>query len=262
MLEVGMANRQGFIVDLDGTLYRGKLRLPYAQEFIEAVKGSHSPLLFMTNNSTRTPEQVAEHLTILGIPAEPEEVFTAAQATALYLKDLDKGQKIYCIGEQGLIEALNQAGFELTDTDADYVVQGLDKSFTYTKLETALFLIHGGAAFIQTNPDLRLPVDGGFMPGAGSIGAAIQAATGHHPTVVGKPSSIIMSYACERIGLYGKDVWMVGDNLLTDIAAGKAASCRTALILTGVSSREEGESVELDFMGYQLDEFARAIGLM
>jgi len=252
--------KQGFIVDLDGTLYRGNERLPYAVEFVQSVRRSGSPLLFMTNNSTRTPEEVAEHLRELDIQAHHNEVFTSSQAAVRYLEEDGRGRKVFCIGEEGLVAALINAGYELADHEADYVLQGLDRKFHYDKLHTALRLISNGAAFIQTNPDVRLPVDGGFLPGAGSIGAAIATATDAAPVIIGKPSRIMMGFALERLGLPASSVWMVGDNMRTDMAAGYSAGCKTALLLTGVTNRENLKELEAevgfrcDFVGGDLSE--------
>ena len=256
-----MDYRQGFIIDLDGTLYRGSERLPYAREFVEAIRASGAPLLLMTNNTTRTPEDVVHHLNELGIPAMPQEVFTAAQAAARYLDERGGGRRVYCIGEHGLSAALTENGFALVEQDADYVVQGLDRSFDYGTLSRALALIGGGAEFVLTNPDKRLPVEGRFMPGAGSIGAAIAAAAGVDPVIVGKPSTVIMNYALDLIGLPPSSVWMVGDNVHTDMAAGKAAGCRTALVLTGYSTRADGEAAQADWIGSGLKELAEHVGL-
>lgn len=259
-----MERPQGFIVDLDGTLYRGKEALPFARGFLEAVKTSGAPFLLMTNNATRTPEEVAAHLNGIGIPAAPRDVFTAAQAAAAYLAEQGggRGRRVFCIGERGLIAALEQAGHTLCEEGADYVVQGLDRSFDYGKLTKAMSLIRGGAVFVQTNPDKRLPVEGGFIPGAGSIGAAVAVAAGVEPVIVGKPSPIIMKYALERIGLPPSRVWMVGDNVQTDIAAGQAAGCRTALVLTGVSSKAEGEAAQVELIADDLRTFAADTGLI
>src|SRR5690606_5726372 len=103
--------------------------------------------------------------------------------------------------------------------------------------------IRDGAAYVQTNPDLLLPTDGGFIPGAGSIGAAIQAASGAVPVVIGKPSTIIMNDAISLLGLPAERIWVVGDNVSTDIKAGVMAGCRTALPLTGLTTRDNLEEM-------------------
>jgi len=259
--------KQGFIIDLDGTLYRGSERLPRAEAFIGALRRAGAPYVLMTNNSTRTPEEVAAHLNRLGIPADAGDVLTSAQATVRYLDGLNEGRHVYCIGEKGLIAAIEQAGYVLTDREADFVVQGLDRSFDYAKLKRAMELIRAGARFVLTNPDVRLPAEDGFFPGAGSIAAAIETASGVAPVVIGKPSAIIMAFALERIGLPASDVWMVGDNMRTDMAAGRTASCRTALLLTGITDEaslpalSEETGIACDFVGRHLGEFMAHVGL-
>jgi 4-nitrophenyl phosphatase len=139
--------------------------------------------------------------------------------------------------------AMRDAGLVVTDERPDYVVQGLDRQFTYEKLKQAVRHILSGAESVLTNPDLLLPTENGLNPGAGSIAAAIEAASGRKPVLIGKPSKIIMDYAIERIGLPATDIWVVGDNLATDIAGGVAAGCKTALILTGVTTQDNKDEL-------------------
>ncbi len=263
-------NYKGFIIDLDGTLYRGGVRLPYAVEFVQMIRDHGFPLLFMTNNSTKRPEEVSRHLQAMGIQAYSHEVFTTSQASVRYLNERECGNHVYCIGESGLTSELIDAGYILCADDADhadYVVQGLDREFTYARLQTAVRLIRAGAQSILTNPDVRLPSDTAYLPGAGSIAAAIRTASDQEPTIIGKPSVIMMNYALERMRLTAGEVWMVGDNVRTDIASGSAAGCPTALILTGVSGINEYAHHQLeldiaaDFIFPTLQEFALHLGL-
>lgn len=227
----------GFIIDLDGTIYAGKDPIPYADEFIHSIKRHGWPYLYLTNNSSANPKQVASKLQdITGIETDESHVLTSAIAAARYIKEQNKGSRVFCIGEAGLREALDEAGLERTEHNPDYVVQGIDREFTYAKLEQAVRHIRAGASFIQTNPDHLLPSDGKLMPGAGSIAAAIKTASEAEAVVIGKPSRIIMQYAIERIGLPEHDIWVIGDNIRTDIGGGVAAGCRTALSLTGLAT--------------------------
>lgn len=230
----------GFLLDLDGTLYHGDRPIPHAADFIRTLQERGNPFLYVTNNSSRTPEQVAEHLKKTGIEAAPEEVLTSAQAAAMYLRDSGCGPgPVYCIGQEGLRLALQEAGFELTDdgdAEASAVVQGIDRSFTYEKLLVAVRYIRRGAQFVLTNPDHLLPWNGELTPGAGSIAASIERASECTPVIIGKPSPIIMKYAVEKLGLDAADIWAVGDNLATDIKGGRDAGCRTALVLTGLAN--------------------------
>ncbi|MFD0676471.1 MULTISPECIES: TIGR01457 family HAD-type hydrolase [unclassified Paenibacillus] len=232
----------GFLLDLDGTLYHGDKPIPYAAEFIGWLREQGYPYLYVTNNSSRTPEQVAEHLRKVDIDAEPSEVLTSSQAAALYIQEEQTGKRVYAVGENGLRQALHDAGFTvISDEDLetpDYVVQGIDRDFSYTKLATAVRHIRNGALSVLTNPDHLLPWNNELQPGAGSIGAAIERSSQTKPVVIGKPSPIIMKYAIAKLGLPLEQIWVVGDNLLTDIQGGLAAGCRTALVLSGLVSRD------------------------
>lgn len=236
----------GFIIDLDGTLYAGTRPIPEAPAFIDFLRERHYPLLFVTNNSSRTPEEVARHLQqVTGIAAQSGEVLTSALSAAAYVDSRFPGGKAYMIGENGLKQALLAAGIQLVEGAADrpdVVVQGIDRSFTYQKLATAATCLWQGAAFIATNPDVQLPDEHGLTPGSGSLTAAIEAAAQVKPVVIGKPSPIIMQHAITRLGLSASDIWVVGDNLRTDIGGGIAAGCLTAWVRSGIGSqRDAGE---------------------
>lgn len=235
----------GFIIDLDGTMYAGKNPIPHADEFIRTLRKNGWPYLFLTNNSSRAPERVAQHLTALtGIEASGGDVLTSATASARYIAERKQGKRVYCVGEEGLMQALTEMGLELTEEECpDYVVQGIDRAFTYRKLELAVRHIRSGAVFIQTNPDHLLPTERGPIPGAGSIAAAIKLASQTEPIIIGKPSRIITDYAIEQIGLPRGDIWMIGDNIRTDIGAGIAAGCKTALVLTGLATPDNCEAL-------------------
>ncbi|KRF18097.1 TIGR01457 family HAD-type hydrolase [Paenibacillus sp. Soil787] len=230
---------KGFLIDLDGTLYRGHEPIPHAAAFIHWLHQHQLKYLLVTNNSSRTPEQVAEHLQELGIEVPAAAVYTSSQAAAQYLTEQRGGNRVHMVGEAGLRIALEASGFALGDgTTPDYVVQGIDRSFSYEKLTEAVRHLTHGATYVLTNPDRMLPSDGGLMPGAGSLAASITAASGVEPVVIGKPSPIIMAYAIEQLGLPAADVWVIGDNVHTDIRGGMLAGCRTALVLTGVATAD------------------------
>ncbi|MBB6021479.1 4-nitrophenyl phosphatase [Paenibacillus sp. JGP012] len=229
---------KAYLIDLDGTLYHGRHRIDGADQLIRTLQEQGVPYLFVTNNSSRTPQGVADHLNGMGITADASQVCTSAVAAAEYVAAEAPGAKVACIGEIGLIQAIKDAGLVLTEDNPDYVIQGIDRDFSYLKLTKALRWINGGAQFIMTNPDLQLPADDGLTPGAGTIGAAIEAATGVQPVVIGKPSSIIMRSAIRRLNLKADETAVIGDNMRTDIAAGVAAGCETLLVLTGVTTRD------------------------
>lgn len=236
---------KGYLIDLDGTMYKGAEKIPAAPRFIQRLREAAVPFLFLTNNSTSTPEDVAVRLTDhFGIEAYKEEVYTSSLATADYLTTLGV-KSVYVIGEKGLREALKQAGFQEDEESPDAVVVGLDREVTYKDFETATLAIHNGAHFIGTNKDTNLPTERGLVPGAGSLVALLERATRQQPKFIGKPESIIMDEALQRIGLTKEEVLMVGDNYETDILAGLENGIDTLLVFTGFTSEEDLKAVQL-----------------
>lgn len=232
-----MAKYAAYFIDLDGTIYAGKESFPAAQAFMADLKASDSSYLFVTNNSTKTPEEVAAFLTEQHkIETTPEQVYTSAMATADYVAGQGY-QRVLVIGEHGLKTALTNNGLTVVDQGpTDAVVVGLDREINYEKLTQATLAIQAGATFIATNVDTNLPNERGLLPGAGTLVAAVKTATQQDPIIVGKPEKIIMEEALKRTGLQATDVVMVGDNYQTDILAGINAGMDTLLVYTGVST--------------------------
>lgn len=235
-----MKKYAGYMIDLDGTIYRGKEKIPAAKRFIERLQGHDIPFLFVTNNSTQAPIKVVENLANnFDIHVKEENVYTSALATADYIADLNKDKRsVYVIGEVGLKQAILDKGFRFEETNPDYVVVGLDYDVTYHKFELATLAIKRGAKFIGTNADTNLPNERGLVPGAGSVIALVECSTQQKATYIGKPETIIMEKALERLGLPKDEVVMVGDNYMTDIKAGINFGIDTMLVYTGVSTRE------------------------
>lgn len=247
---------KGYLIDLDGTMYRGKEPIAEAPRFIEQLREAKIPFLFLTNNSTKTPADVAANLRDnFGIEAADEEIITTSLATADYLSSLNKGKTVYAIGEKGLHEALAAKGFTGEEQNPDYVVIGLDQHVTYEKFKIATLAIHNGAEYIATNRDTNLPSEIGMLPGAGSLAAVLTTATRVQPTFIGKPESIIMEQALKKLGLTADEVLMVGDNYETDIIAGIRSDIDTLLVFTGFTSREEAEKLEIQ-PTYKIDTLA------
>ncbi|MFD0711665.1 HAD-IIA family hydrolase [Paenibacillus sp. GCM10027626] len=233
---MSMRKLGGLLIDLDGTLYHGNTMIDGADRLIRGLERLNLPYLFVTNNSSAAPEAVAERLKSMGIPAEPQHVCTSAQAAAAYICDRYQDGRVFVVGEHGLEHALLEAGLQVVQEKPNVVVQGIDRHLTYERLAAAVSHIRSGADYILTNPDVLLPSDKGFIPGAGSISAMLERASGAEPTVIGKPSAIMMNYALSRIGLPVEQVWVIGDNPATDIAAAHAVGCRSALVLTGLAT--------------------------
>ncbi|MFF2479466.1 TIGR01457 family HAD-type hydrolase [Paenibacillus sp. NPDC058071] len=233
----------GLLLDLDGTLYHGSRPIEQADLLIRRLKEWGLPYRYVTNNSTATPEEVAEKLRRMGIEADAGDVCTSAQAAAAYIAEQKPGAVVHIVGETGLRQAAKEAGL-IVDDEAeapDFVLQGIDRKLTYETLAAAVRRIRGGAAYVMTNPDLLLPTENGLTPGAGSIGAMLKAAGGKEPILIGKPSPILMDYALDKLAMAAEETWVVGDNLATDIAAGHASGCGTALVLTGLTTADNFE---------------------
>lgn len=231
---------QGYLIDLDGTIYRGKERIPAGERFVVRLQEKEIPYLFVTNNTTRTPEQIQTMLAEkFSIETPVEMIYTATLATIDFMEDLGKEKTVYVIGEEGLKSAIAAAGYVEDTENPAYVVVGLDWNVDYEKFAIATLAIEKGAVFIGTNPDLNIPTERGLLPGAGSLLALLEAATRVKPIIMGKPEAIIMNKALERLGTDCSKTVMVGDNYLTDIRAGIDNGFPTLLALTGFTKAEE-----------------------
>lgn len=236
---------KGYLIDLDGTIYKGSQPFAEGISFIHQLQEKNIPFLFVTNNATKTPEMVCEHLAKMGVSVDSQTVYTSALAALDYLLEHHNGQSGLIIGEPSLHELVYENGFQKKDDiQAEFVLQALDKQVTYDKLKTASLAIQNGAEYIVTNRDEQYPLEYGFIPGSGAITALLVAATRTEPIVIGKPSHHIMDGALKRLGLTKSDVIMVGDNYHTDILAGLNNGIDTLLTLTGVSTQEDIAALE------------------
>ena len=226
------------LFDLDGTVYRGTEPVPGAAGFISTLPGLGVKCLFVTNRGSRRPEVVADQLRGMGIPCAPEQVLTSSQALAGLLAP---GCRAYCIGEDGVTSVLSEHGVRIDPGDGpvDVVVVSADRFISHDKLTQASRHVAAGAALYATNGDRVINTEAGTVPEAGPLVAAVENATGVTATMIGKPERPIMDAALARLGVAAAECLIVGDNLETDIAAGHKAGVRTALILTGVSTRAD-----------------------
>ncbi|WP_462411116.1 TIGR01457 family HAD-type hydrolase [Neobacillus sp. Marseille-QA0830] len=233
-----MKSYKGYLIDLDGTMYRGTERIEAASDFVKKLKNKGIPYLFVTNNSSRTPAQVAEKLRGFDIPAEEKLVFTTSQATANYIYQENPEGTVYVIGEEGLHTAIKEKGFQMAGETADYVVIGIDRDITYEKLATACLAVRNGAGFISTNGDIAIPTERGLLPGNGALTSVVTVSTQIKPVFIGKPEAIIMEQALKVLGSAKEETLMVGDNYDTDITAGIKAGMDTLIVHTGVTTKE------------------------
>lgn len=248
---------EGYLIDLDGTMYRGKERIIEACHFVQALHEKQIPYLFVTNNSSMTPEQVAGKLRQFEIPAESDQVFTTSQATASYIYDQKSDATVYVIGEEGLKYAINEKGFAINNNEPDFVVMGIDRNISYEKLAIACIAVRNGAAFISTNGDLAIPTERGLLPGNGALTTVVAVSTGVNPIFIGKPEKIIMEQALKALGTSPDKTLMIGDNYHTDILAGINAGLDTLLVHTGVTTKEHlrKETIQPTFVINSLEEW-------
>lgn len=242
------------IFDLDGVVYRGHQPVPGAVQLVAALRVQGTLVRFATNNSMATRATYVTRLTEMGIATELAEIVTSTSATIDHLRrHLPEVQSILAVGAPGMLEELRAAGFEATAVgDAvgtaydggplpvayDAVVAGLDLAFDYRRLAVASSALRAGSRFIATNADRRYPTPTGFLPGAGSIIAALRATSGLEPLVIGKPEPGIFQAILERSGVASGDALAVGDNPDADMVAAHRAGIRSILVLTGVADAD------------------------
>ncbi len=227
-----------YLMDMDGVLVRGAQLIPGADTFISKLRAANKPFLILTNNSLYTPRDLQARLALSGLQVSVDELFTSALATAQFLHNQNPGGSAYVIGEAGLTTALHDVGYILTDTAPDYVVLGETLSYSFVRLTQAVRLIHAGARFIATNPDVTGPTDTGIVPATGAVAALVYEATGVRPYYVGKPNPLMMRSALRKLGGHSETSMMIGDRMDTDIIAGTEAGMATTLVLTGVTTRD------------------------
>lgn len=220
-------------------MYKGTDHIAGAAEFVATLYEKGIPYLFLTNNSTSTPQDVADKLMDLDIHATAHDIFTSSMATAKYIKHKNPQARCMVIGEKGLYKAIEQEGLTITNDRSDYVVIGLDREITYEKLAQACLAIRNGAEFISTNGDIAVPTERGFLPGNGALTSVLTVSTNRHPIFIGKPESIIMEGALSVLNVSKENALMVGDNYQTDILAGIHANVDTLMVFTGITPYED-----------------------
>lgn len=230
------------LVDLDGTVHRSGEPLPGAREGLAALRAAGVDIVFLTNDPTRTPAAYAERLVDAGVEADPTRVLTPMAVTVAYLEATHPDAAVLPVAGDAVVDQLRASSVELVDypAAADVVVAGFDPGFDYAALTRGLRAVRAGAALVGTDPDRWVPTAEGPIPGSGAIVGAVAAAAECEPeAVLGKPSRRTAEHAMERVGVPAERCLLVGDRLDTDVAMGARAGMRTALVLTGVATRED-----------------------
>ena len=230
-----------WLTDMDGVLVHENHALPGAAELLQQWEDAGTPYLVLTNNSIFTARDLSARLRASGLHVPEDRIWTSALATADFLKQQLPGGTAFVIGEAGILTALHEAGFVMTETAPDFVVVGETRNYSFEAITKAIRLIGNGARFIVTNPDATGPSADGPLPATGAIAALITKATGKEPYVVGKPNPMMFRSALNKIGAHSENTAMIGDRMDTDIVAGIEAGLHTVLVLTGISDQAEIE---------------------
>ena len=244
------------LVDLDGVVYRGDQAVPGVAAVLADRAAKGDDVVYVTNNSMHYRADYVTRLTDLGAPVAADRIVSAPRATALYLAEHHpEVRRVLAVGASGLDRELRDAGFEVVNAgfaaermgkegidgvaaagNPQAVVAGVDPQLTYLRIAAAADCIRAGARFIATNRDPVYPIELGLRPGAGSVVAAIEVASGVTPTTVGKPEPLLLEEAARTVGRDARDAIMIGDGIVTDLAAANAVGARTILMLTGVTT--------------------------
>jgi HAD superfamily hydrolase (TIGR01450 family) len=254
------------LVDLDGVVYRGSDPVPGVAAVLADRAARGDDVVYVTNNSMHYRADYVTRLSAMGAPVTQDTVVSSARATALYVAGHETAiRRVLVLGASGLERELRDVGIEVVTAGhaatrmhqegidgfaaagaPDAVVTGLDPNLTYLRLCAATDCIRAGARFIATNRDPVYPTERGLRPGAGSIAAAVEAATGVVPLSIGKPAPHLLQLAAEAVGRDPREAVMIGDGIGTDLAAARAVGARCIFMLTGVTTRTEVEALPAD----------------
>lgn len=243
-----------WLTDMDGVLVHENHPIPGAAELLQYWRDNEMPYLVLTNNSIFTARDLSARLAASGIDVPEDRIWTSALATAAFLKQQKPGGTAFVIGEAGILTALHDAGYIMTETNPDFVVVGETRNYSFDAITKAIRLINGGARFISTNPDATGPSADGPLPATGAINALITKATGKLPYIVGKPNPMMFRSAMNRIGAHSTNTAMIGDRMDTDIVAGMEAGLHTVLVMTGIS-----DPAEIEKFPFRPDETLRSV---
>lgn len=234
-----LRSKKGFICDMDGVIYHGDRLLPGVKEFVEWLYREGKQFLFLTNASGKTPKELQQKLWRMGLDVDESHFYTSALATAKFVSRQNPGCSAYVIGDPGLFNALHDAGIIINDVNPDYVIVGETATYNFDSICRATRHVLNGAKLIGTNTDITGPSESGIIPACRALVAPIEAATGKQAYYVGKPNPLMMRTGLRMLGVHSEEAVMIGDRMDTDIIAGIESGLDTALVLSGVTTREE-----------------------
>jgi len=237
----GIKHIKALVLDMDGVLWRENEAIGDLPAIFARFEQAGLKVVLATNNATKTPDMYIEKLAGTGAHLKKEQIINSAMGVAYLLKKrFPDGGPVHVLGEVGLTSAMHDAGFYVSDENPLAVIAGMDRQITFEKMKKATMLINSGIPFYGTNPDRTFPTPAGLIPGAGAFLAMLVAATGVEPIIAGKPSPTLYDFALEILGTLPGETLAVGDRIETDIVGGQQAGLRTALVLSGIATREAG----------------------
>jgi len=252
---------KAILADLDGTINRGSLLIEGARETYETLKGRGVKWVLISNSARHLAKDLAAKVNRLGLDVSNDQVINSASALLNEMNKNHKGSRVFVIGEPPLVAGLRNVGAEVNlhnDEGVEIVIVAMDSGFHYEKLKTAYQALSNGALFWATNLDPTYPLEGGFVPGAGSIVASVTTAIGRAPDkVFGKPEQDMALLALERLNMSPEECLVVGDRMDTDILFARNAGMCSALVLTGATSLQELS--QYDFRPHYVFESIRDI---
>jgi NagD protein len=232
---------RNWLIDMDGVLVHEETAIPGADTFLARLGELGMRFMVMTNNSIYTPRDLAARLRTSGLDVPETSIWTSALATARFLHSQRPGGTAFVIGEAGLTTALHDAGYTLTERDADYVVLGETRTYSFERVTRAIRLVSEGARFIATNPDPTGPTTEGPVPATGAVAALVSTATGVQPYFVGKPNPLMARSALNALDAHSEVSGVIGDRMDTDVKSGLEAGMFTVLVLTGSTAADDVE---------------------
>lgn len=237
-----LQNKKLFLFDMDGTIYKENKVFDGTHHLLEYINEIRGHYVFITNNSSKSVCDYIKKLQKINIKCDMNNFFTSGQATGIYIKNKYNGKKVYCQGTQSFIDELESYGINVTtnaDDDVEIVVVGFDTELTSAKVRKTCEMLQKNVVYIATNPDLRCPVNFGFIPDCGAICHMIEDATNKKPIYMGKPNAIMVNAMREKFGYTVDETCVIGDRLYTDIAAGLNAGVTAICVLTGEATINE-----------------------
>jgi HAD superfamily hydrolase (TIGR01450 family) len=237
-----LRNKKLFLFDMDGTIYEEERLYDGTRDLLTQIKKNGAKYVFITNNSSKSVTDYIAKVNRMGIEADMDNFFTAAQATVLLLKDKFPNAKVYCQGTKSLIKELGESGVNVTEEvedDIGLILVGFDTELTSNKLHKTCMILGRDLPYYATNPDLRCPVSFGYIPDCGSICGMIKNCTGKTPIYIGKPESVMVDIVRKKFSVSKEETVVIGDRLYTDIATALNAGVMSICVLTGDTTVEE-----------------------